>query len=184
MLNDERKDAIPAMVATFKKLAAKHWSAMKDVDVDVVMRSIRDAGSVYLRQTLMEGGVDVMESVEEVPPSREFLHSLPGKRHWEEEKQLMISALDHASEAHAHMSTMCAYISSLAKISNKETVNSVLRVVGQPLMQLNVPERFMNPVVDPKPMTSEEEWKEKLEKVILPRSNSPAVECAPRFGPT
>ena len=44
-----------------------------------------------------------------------------------------------ASEAHAHASTMCAHISSLAKILDKEMVDSVLRAVGRPLMQLNVP---------------------------------------------
>ena len=65
------------MVATFKKLAAKHWLAMKNADVDVVMRSIRDASGVCLRQTLMEGGVDIVEAVEEVPPLTEFLRSLP-----------------------------------------------------------------------------------------------------------
>ena len=40
MLNNDRKDTIPATVTTFKKLAAKHWVAMKDADVDVIMRSI------------------------------------------------------------------------------------------------------------------------------------------------
>ena len=79
---------------------------------------------------------------------------------------------------------MCAHISSLAKILDKEMVDSVLRAVGRPLMQLNVPERFVNLAVDPQPRTSEEEQKEKLEKFILPRTDSSAVERAPKFGPT
>ena len=65
---------------------------------------------VYLCQTLTEGGIDVVEAVQEVPPPREFLRSLPEKCRCEEEKQLIILALDHASEAHAHVSTMCAHI--------------------------------------------------------------------------
>ena len=139
---------------------------------------------MYLRQTLTEGGVDVVKAVKEVPTPREFLRSLPEKRCKEEEKQLIISTLDHASKAHAHVSTMCAHISSLAKISDKEMVDCVLRVVGRLLMQLNIPERFVNLVVDPKPRTSEQEQKEKLENFILLRTDSPLMEHALTFGPT
>ena len=63
-------------------------------------------------------------------------------------------------------------------------MDCVLRVVGRLLMQLNVPERFMNLAVDPKPRTCKDEQKEKLEKFILPKTDSLAVECALTFGPT
>ena len=116
MLNDDWKDAIPA----FKKLAAKHWIAMKDADVDIIVRSIKDSAGIYLRQMLTEGGVDVVESVAEVPLPREFLQSLPEKRCQEEEKQLIIATMDHTSEAHAHTSTMCANILSLAKFPTRK----------------------------------------------------------------
>ena len=89
----------------------------------------------------------MVEAVVEVLPPREFLRSLPEKRRWEEEKQFIISAFDHASEVHPHVSTMCAHISSLTKIMDKEMVDLVLHAVGRPLMQLNVPERFVNPTV-------------------------------------
>ena len=62
----------------------------------------------------MEGGVDTVEAVKEVPSPRLFLQSLPEKRHQKEEKHLIISALDHTSEAPAHTSTMCAHIFNLA----------------------------------------------------------------------
>ena len=73
MLKDDRKDVILAMVTACKQLAAKHWTAMKDVDIDIIMRSIRDSGGIYLRQTLTEGGIDIIESVTEVPSPRDFL---------------------------------------------------------------------------------------------------------------
>ena len=139
---------------------------------------------VYLHQVLTEGGIDVVEAVQEVPPSREFLRSLPEKWRHEEEKQLIILALDHALEAHAHASTMCAHISSLAKVSDKEMVDLMLCGVGRPLMQLNIPKRFVNPAVNARPKTMEEEQKEKLEKFILPHTDSPTVERAPKYGPT
>ena len=77
MLKDDRKDTIPAMVTTFKKLAAKHWTAMTDAGVDTVMSSMRDSTGIYCRQTLTEGGVDIVESVAKAPSPREFLQSLP-----------------------------------------------------------------------------------------------------------
>ena len=93
-------------------------------------------------------------------------------------------ALDHASEVDAYVSTMCTRISSLTKIMDKETVDLVLHAVGGPLMQLNVPKRFTNLTVNARPKTIEEEQKEKLEKFILPHTDLPAVERAPKYGPT
>ena len=163
---------------------AKHWAAMKDTDVEVMVQLICDMSGVNLCQTLTEGGIDVVEAVQEVPPPREILRSLPKKCRCEEEKQLIISALDHTSEAHTHASTMCAHISSLPKVSDKEMVNLVLHAVGRPLMQLSVPERFVNPAVNARPKTTEEEQKEKHEKFILLHTDLPAVERAPKYGPT
>ena len=111
---------------------------MKNADVEVVVQSICDMSGVYLCQVLTEGSIEVVEAAQEVPPPREFLRSLPKKHRCEEEKQLIILALDHASKAHAHASTMCTNILSLVKISDKEMVDLVLHAVGRPLMQLNV----------------------------------------------
>ena len=133
---------------------------------------------------LTEGGIDVVEAAQEVLPPREFIRSLPEKRRCEEEKQLIILALDHVLEAHVHASMMCAHISSLTKVSNKEMVNLVLHAVSRPLMQLNIPEQFVNPTVDTIPKTTEQEQKEKLEKFILPHTDSPAVERVPKYDPS
>ena len=43
---------------------------------------------------------------------------------------------------------------------------------------------FVNPTVDPRPMTSAEERKDKLMKVILPRSDSPRMERSPKYSLT
>ena len=50
---------------------------------------------------------------------------------------------------------MCTYISSLAKITDKEMVDLVLWAVGRPLMQLNIPEHFSNPTMDERPKMME-----------------------------
>ena len=92
--------------------------------------------------------------------------------------------MDHTSEACAHASTICAHISSLEKISGKATMDAILRAMGRPLMQLNIPECYVNPASDLRPKTTTEEQKVKLAKTILPSSDSPGIIHLPSFGPT
>ena len=157
MIVDDCKDAVQATVTSFKKLAVKHWKVMQDADVEVVVRSIHNSAGVYLCQVLTEGGINVVDTAQEVPQPQEFLQSLPEKCRWEEEKQLIISALDHASEVHVHASMMYTHISSLAKVCDKEMADLVLQTMGRLLMQLNVPECFANPTMDERPKTMEQE---------------------------
>ena len=79
MVVDEHKDAMCTTVTNFKKLAAKHWKAMQDADVEVVVRSICNPAGVYLCQVLTEGGIDIIDTAQEVPQPQEFLQSLPEK---------------------------------------------------------------------------------------------------------
>ena len=52
----------------------------------------------------MPGGAEAVDPEEETPPSQEFLHQLPEKKHKVEEKALIIATLDNISKAQAHMS--------------------------------------------------------------------------------
>ena len=89
---------------------------------------------------------------------------------------------DHLSEAHAHMPLFAANISSLAKITNPENFNMVMKAVARPMIQVNVPEHYLSLVQGPPPKTTAEECLSRLEKVILPRPASLAPE--PWYGPT
>ena len=62
---------------------------------------------------------------------------------------MIISCFDHLSEAHTHMSSFAANMSSLAKICDLETYNMVLKVTARPMIQVNVPEHYLSPVQDP-----------------------------------
>ena len=53
-----------------------------------------------------------------------------------------------------------------------------------PLIQMNVPEGFLDPVKDKKPQTSEQELAEKVEKMILPRHKSACFKHELKNGPT
>ena len=96
--------------------------------------------------------------------------------------ELIVSCFDHLSEAHAHMSSFVANISSLAKIANPETFDMVMKAVARLMIQVNVPEHYLSPVQDPPPKTTAEECLSWLEKVILPWPTSLTQE--PWYGPT
>ena len=88
-----------------------------------------------------------------------------------EETAFITSIFDHASQAHEHLSSVCANISALAKITDRATLHTVINGAVRPLIQINIPEGFLNPVEDRQPkMTEEERW-EKVQKTILPSSN-------------
>ena len=81
-----------------------------------------------------------------------------------------MAVFDHLSEAHAHMSYYATNMSSLAKIADLDTFQSVLKATACPLIQVNIPEWFLNPVSEPQPQMTAEERMEKLQKVLLPRA--------------
>ena len=140
----------------------KQWAMMGDADVDIVLHTIHDPTTVYLRQHITKGGVDVFKHPEDIPSWHEFICQLPEKTRRVEEMAFIISIFDHASEAHAHLSTLCANISTLAKITDRATLHTVINGALRPLVQINVPEGFLNPVEDRRLKTTEEERWEKV----------------------
>ena len=89
---------------------------------------------------------------------------------------------DHLSEMHTHMLSYVANMSSLAKICDPETFNMVMKAAARPMIQINIPERYLSLVQDPPPKMTAEERLTWLEKVLLPQAASLAWE--PQFGPT
>ena len=155
---------------------------MAEADVDVVLKSIHDPSCVYLHQHLTTEGVNMMELVTDVPEGWTFLRQLPKKVRKTEVWELIMSCFDHLSEAHTHMSSFTANISSLAKIADPETFDMVMKAAAQPMIQINIPECYLSPVQDPPPKTTTEECLSQLEKVILPQPSSLTQE--PRYRPT
>ena len=80
------------------------------------------------------------------------------------------------------MLSFAANILSLAKITDPETFNMVMKAAAQLMIQVNIPEHYLSLVQDPPPKTTAEECLSQLEKVILPRPSSLTQE--PWYGPT
>ena len=158
---------------------AKHWDLMGPADPEVVIRSIIDPGCLHLQLPCLEA----VDLVKEVPEALKFIHDLPEKQ-WRREEKIIMSIFDHTSEALAHPSTTAAHFSSLAKITDGETLYLVMNAAIWPLVQLNLPEKFLNPVANAVPMTTEEQRRVKVERTILPRHDMAYMKHEPKNGPT
>ena len=89
---------------------------------------------------------------------------------------------NHLSEAHTHMSSFTANMSSLAKITGPKTFDMVMKAAARPMIQINTPEHYLSLVQDPPLETTTEKCLSRLEKVLLPQPLSLTQE--PRYGPT
>ena len=136
--------------------------------MDAVLKSIHDPSCIYLHQHLTTEGIDMMEPVTEVPEGWTFLRQLP-KKVWKKEVwEFIVMCFDHLLEAHTHMLSFVANMSSLAKIADPKTFNMVMKAAAQPMIQINVPEHYLSLVQDPPLKMTAEECLSQLEKALLP----------------
>ena len=184
LIHQDTKIALAQTIQNFKKIVARQWESMGDADVDVILRSIKDPTAVYLQQHLTAGGVEVVDPPEELPSGQEFIRQLPEWARQAEETAFIIDIFSHAAQAHEHLSEVCANISALAKVTDKATLLSVINGAVCLLVQLNIPEGFLNPVEEKKAKTTEEEKREKVRRTVLPIPNAPCLAHEPRNGLT
>ena len=116
---------------------------------------------------------------EEIPSGQQFLRQLPERARQAEEMAFIVDIFSHAGQAHQHLSEVCVNVAALAKITDKTTLMAVINGAVWPLVQLNVPKGFLNPIEDKKALTSEEEKKEKVKKMVLPIPNATCLKHEP-----
>ena len=184
LLTGDVKDALQKMVTLLKRAMVKHWGGMAEADVSSVVKTIKDPSCLHLHQFLVTGGIEVTKLASDVPEGWEFLWSLPEKTRKHKEWQLIISTFNHISEAMAHASMAAANISALGKITDPQTFDLVLKAAARLLVQINIPERYLSLVQDPKPGSTAGEVKQKLERKLLPHSNSASIVHKPKNSPT
>ena len=168
LLVDNCKDTLRSTIMSLKKLMVKHWWQMAEADVDTVLKSIHNPSCIYLHQHLTTKGINMTELATEVPEGWTFLRQLPEKVQKMEVRELIMMCFNHLLEVHAHMSSFAANMSSLAKITNPETFDMVMKVAARPMIQINILECYLSPVQDPPPKMTTEEHLSQLEKVLLP----------------
>ena len=179
LIHQDMKTALAQTIQNFKKIVARQWESMGDANVDVILRSIKDPMMVYLWQHLTAGGIKVVDPPEELPSGQEFIRQLPEWARQAEEMVFIIDIFDHMAQAHEHLSEVCANVSALTKVTDKATLLSVINGAVHPLVQLNIPEGFLNPIKDKKAKMTEEEKREKVQKTVLPIPNAPCLAHKP-----
>ena len=184
LIHQDTKTALSQTIQNFKKVVAKQWESMGDANVDVILRSIKDPMALYLRQHLMAGGIEVVDPPEELPSGQEFLRQLPEQARQAEETAFIVNIFSHAVQAHEHLSEVCVNVAALAKITDKTTLMSVINGAVCPLVQLNIPEGFLNPIEEKKAKTTKEEKREKVRKTVLPIPDTTCLKHEPRNGLT
>ena len=180
LIHQDTKTALSQTVQNFKKVVTHQWESMGDADVDVVLRSIKDPTALYLRQHLMDRGIEVVDPPEELPSGQEFLRQLPERTRQAKEMAFIVDIFNHAAQAHEHLSEVCANITALANITDKTTLMLVINGVVWPLVQINIPEGFLNPMEDKKAKSTEEEKRDKVRKTVLPIPNATCLKHEPR----
>ena len=107
------------------------------------------------------GGVEVVDPPKELPSGQEFIWQLPEWARQAKETAFIVDIFSHTAQAHEHLSEVCANISALTKVTDKATLLSVINGAVRPLIQLNVPEGFLNLIEDKKAKMTEEERERK-----------------------
>ena len=165
LIHQDTKTALSQTIQNFKKIVTWQWESMGDTDVDVVLRLIKDPTALYLRQHLTARGIEVVDPPKELPSGQEFLRQLPERAQagWGRWPSLS-NIFNHAAQAHDHLLKVCANVTALAKITDKTTLMSVINGAVRLLVQINIPEGFLNPLEDKKVKTTEEEKEGKSSK--------------------
>ena len=124
---------------------------MAQADVDVVLKSIANPACITLKKTLNPGGVEAVDPPEDILTGDNFMQRLPNKKRKQEVWECIMGLFDNLSAAHSYMSLAVANMSSLAKIADEETFNTVLKASIHLMVQLNIPEKYLKLTKDLKP---------------------------------
>ena len=163
----------------------KQFSSMAASDINIIMACIKDRTCSYLRSMEHQEGTTVVDSDDDIPSGPEILKQLPtGKRYTKEIKDSITSIFNHIANAHLEASLAAANIAALAKMTDAETLDMVLRAAVRPLVQINWPKKYLSLTADPKPISPEEERKKKIITNLLPNSEAIQIRNEPKNNPT
>ena len=175
-----QNDALQTMIQEMKKHMTKTWNDMTTADADIIITSILHPKGTSLWDYIVEEGVTTSDPEADIPTGLEVTRSLQQQQNEKEIMELYISFFDHMSEAMGHISAAMASLSSITKCTNHKTFKMILQASGQPLVQLNIPVKILDPVLD-KP---QEKWETKGLEQILPNDKNTRLQKEPKNSPT
>ena len=146
LLAEDWKDTLVMMVWSMKCHISSEFDVMGMADVDIILGTVKDQNCIHLRQALQEEGLQNFNPEEEILSGQEMIKKLPlNKRYSLAIKEHIITVFDHLSNALSEQSLAAANFSPLAKITDEETLDIVLRTACRLMVQLNIPEKYLGP---------------------------------------
>lgn len=154
-------------------------------NVDTVLRSVKDTSCLTLCQNLDTECMCETNPDEDIPTGSEVISGLPSESKLSRlVVEHIIALMDDVSAVHGYLSMAAACLSSLGKLVNPKTFCMVLCASIRPMIQLNIPERFLEPLRDTEVDMSRDARLKKLENELLPKGNTAALTREPDNGPT
>ena len=159
------KDTLSRMLQEAKAHTAKTWDQMGSADMKTVLTSVMEPSCDTLRETLTER-VTLVDSEEDLPTGQEILQKLPPQT--PAVREHCISLFDDLAAATSHMSSAYTNLLALAKTCDEETFRTILKTSARPLVQINIPPKFLNPILEEKPFLEGKVYRDKLRQTLLP----------------
>ena len=184
LIHEDTKTALSQTIQNFKKVVTKQWESMGGCRRGHHPQIHQRPNSIIPKAAFDGRGHRGGGPPEELPSGQQFIRQLPEQARWAEEMAFIMDIFSHVAQAHEHLSEVCANIAALAKITDKSTLISVINGAVWPLVQLNIPEGFLNPIKDRKALTSKEEKREKVKKTVLPIPDATCLKHEPQNSPT
>lgn len=131
-------------------------------ETDIVMKIIHRPLCVTLWETLEINTVRAVDPDEDVPSGHEVLSRLPECQIQRVVTKHCIMLIDNLSVVTGYISAAMANLSSLAKLMDPRTFRIILEASAQLLVQFNILENMLNPVVDKSPPSECEAHEETL----------------------
>lgn len=127
----------------------KQFSSMMTADIQVVISCIKDPKCTYLREYESRQEVTTTEPKDKMPSGKEILRCLPPDQKYPDKvKSRNISMFDHITNAYSEVALAATDILSLAKIADMVTLDMVLKAATRPIVQINIPVKYLNSTVD------------------------------------
>ena len=82
--------------------------------------------------------------------------------------------------ATGYLSSAYANLAALAKSCNWETFRTILKASTRPLVQINLPPKFLNPILKEKLVMEDKVYRDKLKQVLLLQKRNTALKKEPR----
>ena len=116
-------------------------------DTKTVATSIAEPSCDMLRETLTEK-VSSVDPDEDLPTGQEILQDLPPQPPVVGDHCL--SLFENLAAATGYLSAAYGNLAALAKTCNGKTFRTILKASVRPLVQVNIPSKYLNPILEEK----------------------------------